>query len=283
MVPAEQIIFHSLEKDLHKLKIQDVSDDILTGTINGESGYHIYHVKMITELLLRELKASNPDLALSDEDIVYISIASSLHDIGKMQIPQSILSKPGALSPLEYDIVKKHSIFGETVILDAESEGVSDDVIRYAAQIAKNHHERIDGTGYPAGLHGDEIPLCAQVVSLADAITKSKLEIPTGSSIASSRDNASPERSGKTTASIGRAVSGVSVVSSTGGSVSGAVSEGDEVSSGSGMTVVASVDVPGRPLMIIIPQPERVPDSIAERISRAMHAIGRGIILFVFI
>ena len=74
---------------------------------------------MITELLLRELKASDPDFALSDEDIVNISTASSLHDIGKMQIPQSILNKPGALSPLEYDIVKKHSAFGEKMILEA--------------------------------------------------------------------------------------------------------------------------------------------------------------------
>ena len=165
----EQILLLSAENDLYKLSIRNISDDAVAGTLNGESGYHIFHVSMITRFLLRELCVCRPDVSLSEEEISAISLASSLHDIGKMQIPQSILNHPGALSPLEYDIIKKHSAFGEKMILQAQADGVDPRIVAYAAQIAKSHHERIDGTGYPEGLRGDEIPLCAQVVALADS------------------------------------------------------------------------------------------------------------------
>lgn len=89
MMPSEQIILYILEKDLHKLKSHDVSDYILNGTFNSESGYHIYHVKMITELLLRELKLSDSNLPLSEKDIVNISTSSSLHDIEKCSFPKA--------------------------------------------------------------------------------------------------------------------------------------------------------------------------------------------------
>ena len=167
---AESILLYYQENELHKLKIFEISDDCIGDLMNGESGYHICHVKMITDLLLREfLRESGSKISLSEEDICAISMASSLHDIGKLQVPQSILNKPDTLSPLEYDIAKKHAVFGERMILDARADGVSRKVIDYAAQIAKNHHERIDGTGYHDGLTGDEIPLCAQVVAIAEA------------------------------------------------------------------------------------------------------------------
>ena len=165
---TEPILLYCLEEDLHKLKIHAITEHNIKDVMNGESGYHIYHVKKITELLLRELSVSRPELSLSEEDIIAVSMASSLHDIGKMQVPQSILNKPGTLSPVEYDIVKKHSIFGEKMIRNAQPEGVEPQVIEYALQIAKYHHERIDGAGYPEGLCDDEIPLCAKVVALAD-------------------------------------------------------------------------------------------------------------------
>ena len=168
-MPSEPILVYCSENEQSKLKIQYVSDEEIGTTLNGESGYHIFHVRMITEFLLRELITYKPETALSDEDIAAISIASSMHDIGKSQIPQSILNHPGALSPLEYDIVKKHSAFGEKMILDAQADEVDSKIVSYAAKIARCHHERIDGTGYPDGLRGDEIPLCAQVVALADS------------------------------------------------------------------------------------------------------------------
>ncbi len=176
-MPGEAILVLYKENELYKLKTQYVSEDTVQESMNGESGYHIYHVKMITELLLRELNAYKPQSALSEEEISAISAASALHDIGKMQIPESILNYPGTLSPVEYDIVKKHAAFGEKLIREAEADGIDKKTIEYAAQIAKAHHERIDGTGYPEGLSGDTIPLCAQVVALADsydALTSSR-------------------------------------------------------------------------------------------------------------
>ena len=95
---AESILLYYQENELHKLKIFEISDDCIGDLMNGESGYHICHVKMITDLLLREfLRESGSKISLSEEDICAISMASSLHDIGKLQVPQSILNKPDTL------------------------------------------------------------------------------------------------------------------------------------------------------------------------------------------
>ena len=177
ILPSEPILVLNTENDVNTLKIEYASEDSLGEIMNGESGYHIYHVRMITEYLLRELSSYKPELALPEEDIAAITIAASLHDIGKMQIPQSILNYPGTLSAVEYDIVKKHAAFGAEIIKEANAGGVEPKIVEYAAKIAKSHHERIDGTGYPEGLRGNDIPLCAQIVALADsydALTSSR-------------------------------------------------------------------------------------------------------------
>ena len=171
------ILTYDTGNDTNELKIEYIADDFEEKELNGESGYHIYHVRMITEFLLRELCTYKPDLSMPEEDIVAIAMASALHDIGKLQIPQSILNYPGTLSPVEYDIIKKHSVFGEQTILEANHGDIPQKTIEYAAEIARCHHERIDGTGYPEGLRGDAIPLCAQIVALADsydALTSSR-------------------------------------------------------------------------------------------------------------
>lgn len=171
------ILIWDTSENSNELKIEYLAEDAEERVLNGESIYHIYHVRMITEFLLRELAAYKPELSLGEEDIVEIAMASALHDIGKLQIPKSILNYPGRLSSLEYDIIKKHSVFGEQTIRDADHGDISPKAVEYAAQIARYHHERIDGTGYPEGLRGDAIPLCAQVVSIADsydALTSSR-------------------------------------------------------------------------------------------------------------
>lgn len=149
-------------------EIINVSDNSIPEMLNGESGFHIYHVRMLTELILNQLKEDG-HVYLTDEEIEDISIASSLHDIGKKQIPKSILDYPGKLSPLEYDIVKKHSSFGAEIIEKTDFGSFKPEIKRYAKEIAHYHHERYDGTGYPNGLRGNDIPLSAQVVSLADS------------------------------------------------------------------------------------------------------------------
>lgn len=171
------ILVWNTENDANELKIEYLAEDSEERELNGESIYHICHVKMITGLLLREMCVYDPKLALSEEDINAIAIASAIHDIGKLQIPKSILNYPGSLSPVEYDIIKKHSVFGEKIIRDASPGEVSPKTVEFAATIARYHHERIDGTGYPEGLRGDAIPLCAKAVALADsydALTSSR-------------------------------------------------------------------------------------------------------------
>lgn len=154
------------EKD--SVKLEYIDDDSIPEALNGESGFHIYHVRMLTELILKQLKKQG-DCSLSDEDIEAISVAASLHDIGKSQIPKSILDFPGKLSPVEYDIVKKHAVFGEAHIGRLDFGDIDPKIRKYAAEIARSHHERYDGTGYPDGRRGDDIPLSSQVVALADS------------------------------------------------------------------------------------------------------------------
>ena len=161
------LVMHSAD-GVPTIKIEYVESDNIPETLNGESGFHVYHVRMLTELILRQLEKINEGFILGEEDILAISVASSLHDIGKSKIPKSILEFPGKLSPVEYDIVKKHSVLGEELIEQAAGD-VDFKTINYAKEIARSHHERYDGTGYPDSLKENAIPLAAQVVSLADA------------------------------------------------------------------------------------------------------------------
>lgn len=163
------ILLMDLENPSHRLSIQWISEDSIPESINSEQGFHIYHVRMLTELILRQLSDTVPRYSLSEEEIRNIAMASSLHDIGKIRIPKSILNSPRRLSSVEYDIVKKHAAFGAELIQEADWGDIAPKIIQYAIEIAQNHHERIDGTGYPSGKREEDIPLCAQVVALADA------------------------------------------------------------------------------------------------------------------
>ena len=129
------ILVYYIEDALTGLKIEYVEESAIAPVLNGESGYHIYHVRILTELILREWCTYKSDSGLSETDIEAIAVASSLHDIGKMQIPQSILNYPGTLSPLEYDIVKKHSAFGEKIIRDAQPGDVDGKIVEYSTYI----------------------------------------------------------------------------------------------------------------------------------------------------
>jgi len=154
--------------EIPRLKIEYIESTKIPQELNGESGFHVYHVRMLTWLILMQLQKESVDYPLSEKDIENISVASSLHDVGKAQIPKKILDSPGKLSPVEYDIVKKHSVFGE-MLIEKATGNIDSDVIKHAKDIARHHHERYDGTGYPDELSFDDIPISAQVVSLADA------------------------------------------------------------------------------------------------------------------
>ena len=134
---------------------------------NGESGLHVLHINNITEKLLHSLVRNHEDIRLSSSEIALIRTASSLHDIGKISIPTEILNKPGRLTQEEFEIMKTHSQIGSDM-LSSLKLGKKHPLIQVSYEICRWHHERWDGRGYPDGLKGDEIPLSAQVVSLAD-------------------------------------------------------------------------------------------------------------------
>lgn len=145
-----------------------ISADKMPETINGESGHHICYVKVLTELIARELTRQTGRYGLDEEKIGQIALASCLHDIGKSLIPQAILEKRGVLTPVEYDIVKKHTTLGSELI-DRFGASLDPQIRAYARDVCLFHHERFDGTGYPHGLKGSDIPIWAQIVSIADA------------------------------------------------------------------------------------------------------------------
>lgn len=134
---------------------------------NGESGLHIVHINMITEKLLYALLKKDPIISLTSQDISLITMASSLHDIGKISIPDEILNKPGRLTPEEFTVMKSHAAIGGQIIKELKWDQ-SEPLLKVAYEICRWHHERWDGRGYPDGLKKNEIPLSAQVVSLAD-------------------------------------------------------------------------------------------------------------------
>lgn len=135
---------------------------------NGESGAHVLHVNQITKLLLKQLILHTDQYPLSQSDITLISMASSLHDIGKIAIPEEVLNKPGRLTDEEFEIIKTHAAIGADILLSLPADQQSVPLVRVAFEICRWHHERYDGKGYPDGLKGDDIPIAAQTVALAD-------------------------------------------------------------------------------------------------------------------
>ncbi|EBX3788319.1 hypothetical protein DRU66_23170, partial [Salmonella enterica subsp. enterica serovar Infantis] len=160
---AEQ--FHEQEKN-NKLMISILSH--IVEFRNGESGLHILHVNTITKYLLKQFVWRTEQYPLSKADISLISTASALHDIGKIAISDTILNKPGRLTEEEFEVMKTHSMVGANMLLDLPVEQQEAPLVKVASEICRWHHERYDGNGYPDGLKGDEIPIAAQVVALAD-------------------------------------------------------------------------------------------------------------------
>ena len=158
------------EQVCEKEKVSNTMISILSHIVefrNNESGLHVVHIRTITELLLRRLRKKTDQYPLTEADISLISTASALHDIGKINIPEQILNKPGRLTKEEFEIIKTHSAVGEHMLRQIPFNQ-NEPLVKVAREICRWHHERWDGRGYPDGLKGDEIPISAQVVSLAD-------------------------------------------------------------------------------------------------------------------
>ena len=143
--------------------------DILSHIVefrNGETGLHIRHVHVLTELLLEKLNQKG-EFFFTQQEISIISTASALHDVGKIAIPEEILNKPGKLTDEEFSVMKSHTTIGGEMLRNLP---IYQDkpLVKTAYEICRWHHERWDGRGYPDGLKGDEIPIPAQIVALAD-------------------------------------------------------------------------------------------------------------------
>lgn len=134
---------------------------------NMEHRTHIERVKAFTNILAKHMMSDYPEYELTEEKIKVIVSASALHDIGKVLIPDEILLKPGKLTEEEYEYVKSHSIRGYDIV-NSITDLWDEEYATYCREITRSHHEKYDGSGYPDGLKGDDIPISAQIVSIAD-------------------------------------------------------------------------------------------------------------------
>ena len=157
-----------------QIRARENNTDMLVGVLshivefrNGESGAHVRHIRIITEMLLHRLLEISSRYSITAEQQDMIPLASALHDIGKIGIDEKILNKPGKLTPEEFEVIKTHSMLGAQILYDLDNFS-EQPLLQTAYEIARWHHERWDGHGYPDGLKGDEIPISAQLVSLAD-------------------------------------------------------------------------------------------------------------------
>jgi len=139
----------------------------LTGYRSGETGLHLRRVQEYCQILAEHLLAQQPELNLSRAMVKDIVTASPLHDIGKVSIPDSILHKPGRLTPEEFEKIKPHSTIGGKLLWNLFQKNKSN-FLKLAHDITLCHHEKWDGSGYPGALRGKEIPLAARIVALAD-------------------------------------------------------------------------------------------------------------------
>ena len=157
-----------------QIRARENNTDTLVGVLshivefrNGESGAHVRHIRIITEMLLHRLLEISSNYSITAEQQDMIPLASALHDIGKIGIDEKILNKPGKLTPEEFKVIQTHSMLGAKMLHDLD-QFAEQPLLQTAYEIARWHHERWDGRGYPDGLKGDEIPISAQLVSLAD-------------------------------------------------------------------------------------------------------------------
>ena len=175
---------NAVELNQHKLHLEEMveeqaaklreSRDVIMDTLSSviehrsaETGQHVLRIRMFTKVLLEEVLRSCPEYNLSERAIGVIAEAASLHDVGKISIPDTILNKPGRLTREEFEIMKTHTIKGCEILEGLDRMG-DQEYLTYAYNICRYHHERWDGRGYPDGLAGDNIPIYAQVVGIAD-------------------------------------------------------------------------------------------------------------------
>lgn len=163
--------YFQLKEQTQKLRESNEKMIDILGTIvetrNLESGLHVQRVKVYTGILAKRVMLDYPEYGLDDYTVDIIMQASALHDVGKIAISDSILLKPGRLTAEEFEEMKKHTTKGCELLKHMEGTW-NDEYLKISGEICKYHHERYDGKGYPEGICGDEIPISAQIVAIAD-------------------------------------------------------------------------------------------------------------------
>lgn len=148
----------------------------MAGARSGETGSHLDRVRAYSSILANDLVESNPHLQLKRNRAEDIARVSPLHDIGKVAIADEILNKPGSLTVEEMELMKTHAVIGGDLLLEMQERVGASTYLQLAYEVATYHHERWDGGGYPAGLQGDDIPLAARIVTLADVFDALTIE-----------------------------------------------------------------------------------------------------------
>ena len=156
-------------------RISSIQDSVIVGMANliesrdGSTGKHVKNTQMYVRLIADELHSRKLfPLELTEEYIEDLCKAAPLHDVGKIKVPDSILQKPGKLTPEEYDAMKMHTTYSRKIIKTIIGDVEDEHYVQIVENIAMYHHERWDGTGYPTGLTGDSIPLEARIMAVAD-------------------------------------------------------------------------------------------------------------------
>ncbi len=173
-IETRQIFIEETEKEReHREQLEKVKESLTNVIANvieardTDSGEHVLRVKTYTQMIANRVMEDYPKYGLDAEKIRYITAGSALHDIGKIMIPDAILLKPGKLTDDEFAIMKTHCARG-CEVLNMMPADLDREYIKYANEICRWHHEKFDGQGYPDGLAGNEIPVSAQIVALAD-------------------------------------------------------------------------------------------------------------------
>ena len=156
-------------------KVTDMQIHVISGLANliesrdFDTGEHIFRTSSYVRIISEEARKDGVYSDVINENFIsHMTTIAPLHDIGKIVVPDQILKKPGRLTPEEFEVMKKHASEGGNVVREILN-GVSDeDYLNFASDVATYHHERWDGTGYPKGLKGEEIPLSARVMAIAD-------------------------------------------------------------------------------------------------------------------
>ena len=174
MILYAVIVLRNVREIYQSVRVEEIQGNIITtlATVVEErdesTGGHIQRTEDYVSALIDQMRATGRYPSLTDEYCKNVILAAPMHDIGKIRIPDSILNKPGRLTEEEYDIMKNHSAYGGDIISKTMANIREKEYCDIAFNIARYHHERYDGGGYPDGLKGEEIPLEARIMALAD-------------------------------------------------------------------------------------------------------------------